>query len=735
MGEAGSFLSVPRARDLSLCAEARDLLLCAAARDSLQCAPTHTISYRARPDAPVVTMRATAREEVPVKQHNVSATAALATLVLTALAGACGGSDSPAPPPGASVEFLVPRSGVMPPFFSLPFPTDLRVKADGTLNLDGFPDGVRPDALTGFLAIFSRETKGAATNGAAYFHFTAPVDPATLPTTANATSSGASAFLIDVDPTSPRRGTRHPLQIRHWATASVYVPANTLALLPYPGIPLRPKTKYAAVVTNRVKTAAGVPLVANVNFAPVMSRTASSDPELEKARLAYAPAFDALETMGVPRADIVSLASFTTSDPGADLRRMRAWMLQNVAEPGARELACTDEALYVRCTGSYSQPHYRVGVAPYNSEGGNFVFDAQGNPVEQGRETMLFTVTLPKTDMPVGGYPITLVSHGTGGDRNSFLGQNDTGHTLALRGIAAIGIDQPLQGARDTYCPSDPTGRENCENFWTFNPANFVAARENFRQATVDNFLLTRLVKRLTLAADLAHKTAEVKFDAQKVYFFGHSQGGIVGPVFTALEADVRGAVISGGGGSMGYGLLFKTNPTDIKGAIELLLGIEGKNELELAHPLITLVQGFIEPADPVNYGEAIAFTPPAGGACKHVLVTQGLGDTYTPNQATEALATSIVVSPANPVLSQVLGLELRGRSALAPPISSNLTAVGASTGCTAVLAQYPRASDAATNGNHDGHFVVYWNATARKQYGDFLGSLARDGAATFVVP
>ena len=647
----------------------------------------------------------------------------------------CGNTGTPPPvePRGTSVMLEVPRGGVMPDFFSLPFPTDLRWKADGTLDLKGFPKGLRPDAIGTFIETFGKETRAASTGGAAYFRFGGAIDASTLPTSATSTTASASAFIIDVDPASPTRGQRHPLQLRYWATASVFVPANVVALLPYPGLPLRPKNKYAAVVTSAVKDAAGQPLVANLAWTAVKAKTASTDVDVERVRVAYAPALDALEAAGVMRADVVGLAAFTTQDPTAELRRMHTWLGANTPTPTLAEgLVCAvDSRLpYVRCDGEYETPNYRAGTPPYATEGGNLVFDAMGNPVAQGRERMRFVITLPKTEPPAAGFPVALVSHGTGGSRESLLGTNDTGHMLAQRGIAAIGIDQPLQGARDTFCPEGAEARENCENFNTFNPFNFVAARDNFRQGAIDNFFLTRFVKAVALPKVATGTLVDVRFDAQKLLFFGHSQGGIVGPLFVGVEPSIKGAVFSGGGAMMGYGLLFKTNPIDIRANIEeLVLGLpEGTTELELAHPLITLVQGFIDSADPLNYADSIVTRPPTGQACKDVLVTEGLTDTYTPNAATEALATSLGVSPVQPVLQSVLGLELRGRASMAAPVTANAT-------CTAVLAQYARAADAASNGSHDGHFVVYWNSVARRQYSDFLKTVVENGRATFPTP
>jgi hypothetical protein len=656
----------------------------------------------------------------------------LLSLVLLALA--CGsGTTGPTGSGAAQVQFEVPRGGQMPDFFALPYPTDLRLKADGTIDLGGFPAGRRPDVLRGYLEPIERGTRGFGTNGAAYFRFTRAIDPASLPPdVAASTRADASVFLVDIDPSSPRRGTRVPVKLRYYAQGTVYVPERALAVLPLTGFALRGRTRYAAVVTKRVRDAGGA-AVAGAPAFESMKGGPTGDADLEKARALYGPALEELERQGVARADVSGLAVFTTQDSTGEMDRVRAFVRASVPEPTARNVACVEETLYVKCTGEYDSPSFQRGTPPYQSEGGDFEFDGSGNPVVQRTETLLFVLTLPKIAPPATGFPIALVAHGTGSSRESHLGARDTGDVLARRGVAAIGIDQPLHGARDDFCPTDPDQRDRCESLWTFNPANIGAARDNFRQGVADNFQLVRMVKRLTIPAATARLSADVKFDPQKLLFFGHSQGGITGALVLALEAELAGGVLSGSGGSLGLGLLFKTAPVDIKGTIELFLDIEGENELDIFHPIMTAVQTFVERADPLNYGSRIAADPPPGTAPKSVLITEGLGDTYTPNQNTEALAVAAQVSPVLPILASVEGLTLLGRQGMTAPVTGNLTLGGKTV--TAVLAQYARAPDAATNPSKDGHFVVYWNATAREQYGSFLGSLAETGTATFPAP
>ncbi|HKA89700.1 MAG TPA: Ig-like domain-containing protein [Haliangiales bacterium] len=640
-----------------------------------------------------------------------------AVVLLAAACGSGAGAAADGGLPAAHALFEVPRGGVLPAdFFALPFPNDLRLKADGLVDLSNFPGGRVPGALAFLLPPVQQLTKRWSTHGPCYFRFSAAIDPSTLP---------ANVFLADVDPGSPARGTRFPLQIKYYATATVFVPADVLAIMPVAGIVLRPSTRYAAVVTRSVKDARGAALASPVDFEAVKALAPAGDGDVEKARAIYAPAFDELERQGVARADVAAMAVFTTQDPTVDLATIRA-AVRALPEPDATGLACDRQSLYVHCTGAYEAPSFRTGTPPYATSGGILDFDAAGNPVQHGTEIMQFTLTLPLAAPASGKLPIALVAHGTGGSRDSILGADNPGDALAARGIAAIGIDQPLHGARDTFCP--PGSRQTCEAFYTFNPANLAATRDNFRAGAADDFQLLRVVKRMTLGAALTGYPADVHFDADNLLFFGHSQGGFSGALFLAIEPEARGAVLSGAGGGLAASLLLKTQPVDIKGEIESLLQLSGTGELDDFHPVLAAAQSFLDAADPLDYGGAIVHETSAGHAPKNILMIQGIGDHYVPDALCEALAAAIRVSPTpNPPLGAVAGLTALGVPALSPPISGNAT-VGSAT-VTAVLAQYPPVV------GEEGHFVYFWNVDARGQYGEFLRSLVATGTATFVAP
>ncbi|MBZ0253313.1 MAG: hypothetical protein K8I02_08245, partial [Candidatus Methylomirabilis sp.] len=143
-------------------------------------------------------------------------------------------------------------------FFDAPFPVFTRVRAGGTLDWSAFPNPANNLAVTVYKAAADGGPPGAANGGAIFLPFTGSIDPATLPATPEESlAPEASAFLIDVDPASPERGRRLPLLAKFKPTGNALRADHLLALLPYPGVVLRPGTLYAAGVTRGVRDVQG----------------------------------------------------------------------------------------------------------------------------------------------------------------------------------------------------------------------------------------------------------------------------------------------------------------------------------------------------------------------------------------------------------------------------------------------------------------------------------------------
>ena len=101
--------------------------------------------------------------------------------------------------------------------------------------------------------------------------------------------------------------------------------------------------------------------------------------------------------------------------------------------------------------------------------------------------------------------------------------------------------------------------------------------------------------------------------------------------------------MFSGAGSHLTSSLLDKTMPVNIGAGMAYLIG----EPLDAEHPVMTLFQSFFDRSDPLSYNPLIVTRPPAGVASKHVYMSWGKGDTYTPTSTLEANAQSLGLAPA----------------------------------------------------------------------------------------
>jgi dienelactone hydrolase len=641
----------------------------------------------------------------------------IATVTLALAALGCQVMDFPDPAGGpAQALFEVPRPGAPPSeFYALPFPNDIRVD-DVTGEID-LGDYKRPNALIhSYMDAIQQYTRGFSVAAASFVRFDAPIDPASLPQTPQeAVAEDAAVYLVNIDPASERHGERVPLRLRFETYAGEVIGENWLSALPYPGFVLAEQATHALVVTSRLRATDGSAVTASEDFLAVLGDDRSgpaADPAIVRARNIYAPLMTWLDQPGGDeRADVVAASVFTTQDATSLLADVREVIWNQVPAPVARDLVrLADGVNYHWYDGLYDGPNFQRGESPFwrIEDGGDIVRDPDtGMPVVQRMEELRFSFTVPQGAMPAAGWPVVLYAHGTGGSYHSFRG---VAARLADQGLAVISIDQVM------HEPRVPAG--SSPEILFFNFQNPLAARDNTLQGALDNFQLVRLVLGFEHTVMDQGPPQTIRFDPDRMYFFGHSQGGLTGPPFLIHEPLVKGAVLSGAGGLLYLSMILKTEPVDVAGLVGTIIRDYPLDEF---NPVLAMLQMFIDRADPVVYGPLLVRRPMPGLAPKHIYQSEGFTDRYTPVASIEALATSIGGNLVAPVIGNVEGLTLLDRPVLSAPVTGNYQ------GTTSVLVQYEQLADS------DGHFVVFDVGQARIQSSYFLGTLAETGAATLV--
>ncbi len=641
-----------------------------------------------------------------------------------------------------ALSAAAPAAGVQPvfeptggSFYDMPWPFELRRDPDGTVALAGFPFTASP--IVQNFATALEEVPGFGLNSGVFVKFDGDIDAGSLPDPTASAAPGASAFLINIDKKSKRRGQRIPLWTEFRSAGDAYRDPHLLGVMPVPGNPLDPGTLYAYVLTVAVLGDDLAPLT----VPPLIARMRAETPAgaYEQAAL---PLFQQLWSQlekreGMSRDDVACATIFRTASPADGLVATEKVIARKYKRVVSNVAFVSDNGSYWLLSGDMIAPQFQTGTPPFTAATGKFAFDAAGRPIVQREETLKFLLSLPKerdddsVRMPRGGWPIVHYMHGTGGSRFSFIGENIAGR-LAENGIAVIAIDQPLHGMR---LGATPDGT----NF--YNPLTPFALRDNPRQAAADSLTVHQAAARLRLpptiipgppGAGYLLPSKRIKFARSHRMVMGHSQGGTTLPLFLGVVRQVRGAMLSAGGGHIILNVLTREQPffagLTLRALVELLL----EGPVDLFHPAIHLLQMGSEVSEPLVYARRFGIERRRGPL--NVLFTHGMLDGYV----TTPMTLSMVAAGGYPLIAPTFppiafpelpgydyqeAFDLAGLPTLTPPVSSNLQKGRRYATGGALLYEL------------DGHFPVFNNPTTQAQFAEFLRSLAYDDAGVIAAP
>ncbi|MEM6954233.1 MAG: hypothetical protein AAF645_01055 [Myxococcota bacterium] len=560
-----------------------------------------------------------------------------------ALLIACG-SDPMEPVDPAPVALFEDGGG----FFDTPWPSDLRRTENG-LDMSGFPDE-DSRIVAPYIAALQR-LQGFGLASPVYFRFDAALDETTLRTEGD----DPTALLIALDGS----GDVHPAVAGFVAESTLYWPGNCVYLRPAFGAPLREQTRYAAVLLRGIAGPEGTP----AERSPTIDAVLTGEAGVETLAAFYDEPLAQLSAAGIERDSILSLSVFTTQDASSELFAVRDHLdAQPSPTPVARSARMIDVTeTYTRIDGLYNAPLYLDGEPPYENAGGALRFDESGAPVQQGSFEARYVMTIPRTEMPADGWPVILYAHGTGGDATSFLGA--TAERAAQLGYAMVGFDQIHNG---------PRAGGGSPEVLVFNFFNADAFRYNQLQGAVDLMGLARFVRDNPVAPMVLGEGTF--FNGDELHFFGHSQGGLNGPLYLAADDTARGGILSAAGGTIAISLVEKTEPVNIPNVVGLALGVASDSErLIYEHPAFAMLSTVTDVTDITTFSPYLALRPRPGFAPKHVLFTQGTDDDFTPPLATDAAAVASGAPLFGPELRTVVGAAETGLAPAATPLSANV--------------------------------------------------------------
>jgi predicted esterase len=625
------------------------------------------------------------------------------------------------------VLFEVPRpERPLADFYRLPFPNDIRVRDEGTLDLDGFPrPGVTPTGRPGvdivelLAAALSQDFAGFGSEVSVRLRFSRGFDGDFGP------SAGYFGF-VDITEGALEYGREVPRSLGYSVARGKYACQHSVVVRNQSEAPLLPGHTYAVYVTADVRSADGQAPQATPDFAAVLAPDRpAGDEALGRAWDVYAPLRAYLATQGMDAGTLAGAAVFTVGDPGARARALVEQALttplpiaseltlceEGAVSPCGAEAACgpVDPAFH-EIHGRLRVPGFQQGTAPYELEGGEIV-EQSGVFQQNGNVEVCFALTVPR--VPAGqepaAWPLVVYGHGTGGRFNEIV-HNGVARSLATASTpaAVLSLDAVVHGER-RGASRHPA--------WTLllNVDNPRAARDLRLQAAVDAVQALRMAQAGPL--EVPGLAAPVALDPGKTVYMGHSQGADAGLMAGALSDGAAALVLSGAGGYLTDRVLRQTSPFAVADGFSLLLD----DAVDHNHPYMTLWQTYVDSVDPVNYARLMYARPIAGVAAKHVLAIWGQGDTYVANSSSNALVQVMRLPVAVPVVEDL------STGTVARPVSDNkATAQGAR---TAACFQYePDGPD-----GYDGNAVALLHEGAVSDWVAFVTSFFASG--TPVVP
>ncbi|HUS65749.1 MAG TPA: hypothetical protein VMZ28_14460 [Kofleriaceae bacterium] len=618
-------------------------------------------------------------------------------------------------------------------FYDLPFPSDLRLTADGTPDMTGFYRATA-GSVGAALADAAMERRGWPQLPVTYVRFDGPLAPRSADDVIPA-DAGAPIVLVDIDEDSDERGMLRPL-VAATLEEDEFAPAHLLAVAPRPGFVLRGGTTYALVVRRDLGDAAGDRLGVPDDLAALVDGGGG-----DQAAALYAPLWPALAELGVSPDDVAAATVFTTGDVVADVAAMTDALLERheatLSAPSLDGDGVHDD--YCELSLEFTLPQFLTGEEPWN-DGGRFELDADGVPEMQGALTVPAVITIPREPMPAGGYPLFLYFHGSGGVHDEVVDASRSPETgvdgpqgegpamyFARIGFAAAGAALPV--SPDRVPGASETAYINFQNLSVF---PFL-----FQQGVIEQrMFLTALGELAIPVAELAgcggvatDGDGPIVFDPEQIYAGGQSMGGMYTNMFGAVDPRPRALVPTGAGGMWSLMILTSRQFADMVDLLGILLGTQA--ELSFLHPGMHSLEIAWETAEPLVYVPRLARDPLPGRPSRPVYQPVGRDDKYFATPVYDAMALAYGHQQAGdevwPEMQDALALAgLDGVQAY--PVAGNLTAPDGEP-YTGVVVQYEG------DGIADPHSIYRQLDEVIYQYSCFLETMRESGEAVVPAP
>jgi len=434
-------------------------------------------------------------------------------------------------------------------------------------------------------------------------------------------------------------------RIPHWVELDAVDPKKPVIII-QPAIPLEFKTRYVVGVRNIINNQGDV-IEPTAGFKKYSEETHNDD---ERWVYYQQKIFPVLETDGFSKSELQLAWDFVTISREWSLSRAE-WMRDDslskidsitYSVDKIEDLDCSDENIGRRIWGHMIVPSYKQSSARYSL----LTRDDPNNPMgvrANGVMEHQFLLQIPCSVME-NPKPSMLVQYGHGllGDRSESM--SGWISEMANRfGWILVGMDWYGMAKFDIPLLA---------KILMSNPTDFAVLTENSIQGFVNNavslrVLITRFVN------DSSVKVGEISvIDPNQVYYYGNSQGAILGGGYVALSTDFHRAVMGVPGTP--YALLLSRS-VDFE-TYHLLFNTEMRSWREIRLS-ICLMQMLWDPAETAGWLYSMKRSPGPGNHPKEILLHDALGDAQVTNLGAQIMARAVNASSVFPQTREIYGV------------------------------------------------------------------------------
>lgn len=469
--------------------------------------------------------------------------------------------------------------------------------------------------------------------------FPGGVDATNLPTVTQPTAAtSGTTVVLDAE---ARTGVLHFAELDPRAPDDAH-----RALLLRPVVRLRGGARYI-VALRGLKAKDGTEVPVPEGFRRIRDGQTAGDPLLAPLAARYeADIFPALQAAGVARSELQLAWDFTTETEEnvtrdmLDVRRL-AMEAMEATPPVVTVTKVENEVdanISRRITGTLRVPLFMETA----QAGALLARDEQGRVKRNGEAEVAFTLQIPRSVWGQAVAPVRFLQYGHG-----FFGSQGESDGSFVRPF--------VQATKMVVMTVDWWGMSQADapgviGAMSQQPAQTLRFTDRVHQGMVNQMAVTYAAR--TTLRDLAElkDNGVLVYDPDQTYFYGISQGHILGGTYVALSPHISRAVFSVGGADFSL-MMFRAKPF----AMFLQAIAAAVPDALDQQKFAALTQTSFDRIDPITYAPHVLTAPYTGGpASRRVLVQYGLGDAQVPNVATELHARAMGLTQQLPATWRV---------------------------------------------------------------------------------